>query len=145
MSSVTALKYEFQPCQVGLACRPAAGSGGAPSSSSVALQAGLWICTALAMGEAVEVGRIAGCVFLAIVSVAAALGFLVYGGRLFLMLRRFPVESRGRTKKLREVRRCCCCSTHDLVEIVACVQSWMLLLLLHAEQLRRRGLTCIAA
>jgi Protein of unknown function (DUF1084) len=42
-------------------------------------------------------------VFLAIVSIAAALGFLVYGGRLFLMLRRFPVESRGRTKKLREV------------------------------------------
>ncbi len=58
---------------------------------------------ALATGEAVEVGRIAGCVFLAIVSIAAALGFLVYGGRLFLMLRRFPVESRGRTKKLREV------------------------------------------
>jgi Protein of unknown function (DUF1084) len=66
-------------------------------------QAGLWIFTALATGEAVEVGRIAGCVFLAIVSIAAALGFLVYGGRLFLMLRRFPVESRGRTKKLREV------------------------------------------
>ena len=66
-------------------------------------QAGLWVFTALASGEAVEVGRIAGCVFLAIVSVAAALGFLIYGGRLFLMLRRFPVESRGRTKKLREV------------------------------------------
>lgn len=60
--------------------------------------------TALATGEAVEVGRIAGCVFLATVSIAAALGFLIYGGRLFLMLRRFPVESRGRTKKLREVR-----------------------------------------
>ena len=67
-------------------------------------QAGLWIFTALATGEAVEVGRIAGCVFLAVVSIAAALGFLLYGGRLFLMLRRFPVESRGRTKKLREVR-----------------------------------------
>lgn len=65
---------------------------------------GLWVFTAVASGEATEVGRIAGCVFLAIVSVAAALGFLVYGGRLFLMLRRFPVESRGRTKKLREVR-----------------------------------------
>jgi hypothetical protein len=33
----------------------------------------------------------------------AAGGFLVYGGRLFAMLRRFPVESRGRQKKLREV------------------------------------------
>jgi Flp pilus assembly pilin Flp len=67
------------------------------------VQAGLWVFTSVATGEAVEVGRIAGCVFLAIVSIAAALGFLVYGGRLFLMLRRFPVESRGRTKKLREV------------------------------------------
>lgn len=67
------------------------------------IQAGLWVFMALATGQAKEVGRVAGCVFLAIVSVAAALGFLVYGGRLFLMLRRFPVESRGRTKKLREV------------------------------------------
>ncbi len=58
----------------------------------------------LAHGRLVEAGRVAGCVFLAFVSVAAALGFLVYGGRLFLMLQRFPIESRGRTKKLREVR-----------------------------------------
>ncbi|MCO5594414.1 hypothetical protein L7F22_048444 [Adiantum nelumboides] len=39
----------------------------------------------------------------AVVSFAAALGFALYGGRLFLMLRRFPVESKGRQKKLREV------------------------------------------
>jgi hypothetical protein len=41
--------------------------------------------------------------FLAAVSVLAAGGFLLYGGRLFLMLQRFPIESRGRRKKLREV------------------------------------------
>ncbi|TMX02325.1 hypothetical protein EJD97_022012 [Solanum chilense] len=41
--------------------------------------------------------------FFAGVSLFAALGFLLYGGRLFLMLRRFPVESRGRQKKLQEV------------------------------------------
>ncbi|XP_071685771.1 tobamovirus multiplication protein 3-like [Rutidosis leptorrhynchoides] len=41
--------------------------------------------------------------FLAGVSLFAALGFLVYGGRLFLMLQRFPVESKGRRKKLQEV------------------------------------------
>jgi hypothetical protein len=41
--------------------------------------------------------------FLSAVSLAAAVGFLVYGGRLFLMLQRFPIESRGRKKKLREV------------------------------------------
>uniref|UniRef100_A0A0D9XLX7 THH1/TOM1/TOM3 domain-containing protein n=1 Tax=Leersia perrieri TaxID=77586 RepID=A0A0D9XLX7_9ORYZ len=33
----------------------------------------------------------------------AAFGFLLYGGRLFLMLQRFPVESKGRRKKLQEV------------------------------------------
>lgn len=44
-----------------------------------------------------------GKVFVAVVSFIAALGFLIYGGRLFLMLRRFPIESRGRQKKLNEV------------------------------------------
>ncbi|KAF8389607.1 hypothetical protein HHK36_024126 [Tetracentron sinense] len=42
-------------------------------------------------------------IFFAGVSLFAALGFLVYGGRLFLMLQRFPVESKGRRKKLQEV------------------------------------------
>ncbi|XP_062014357.1 tobamovirus multiplication protein 3-like [Rosa rugosa] len=41
--------------------------------------------------------------FFAGVSLFAALGFLVYGGRLFLMLQRFPVESKARRKKLHEV------------------------------------------
>ncbi|CAL9749218.1 unnamed protein product [Musa acuminata subsp. burmannicoides] len=42
-------------------------------------------------------------IFFAGVSFFAALGFLLYGGRLFLMLKRFPVESKGRRKKLQEV------------------------------------------
>ncbi|KAM0823094.1 hypothetical protein ACQ4PT_071096 [Festuca glaucescens] len=37
------------------------------------------------------------------VSLFAAFGFLLYGGRLFLMLQRFPVESKGRRKTLQEV------------------------------------------
>lgn len=41
--------------------------------------------------------------FFAGVSLFAALGFVLYGGRLFLMLQRFPVESKGRRKKLQEV------------------------------------------
>nr|GLL41105.1 tobamovirus multiplication protein 3 [Ipomoea trifida] len=41
--------------------------------------------------------------FFAGVSLFAALGFLLYGGRLFLMLQRFPVESKGRQKKLQEM------------------------------------------
>ncbi|ONK65490.1 uncharacterized protein A4U43_C07F37640 [Asparagus officinalis] len=54
-----------------------------------------------------------GKVFVAAVSFIAALGFLVYGGRLFFMLRRFPIESKGRRKKLHEVGSvtaiCCTC------------------------------------
>ncbi|KAG8365407.1 hypothetical protein BUALT_Bualt18G0101600 [Buddleja alternifolia] len=44
-----------------------------------------------------------GKIFIAVVSCIAALGFLLYGGGLFFMLRRFPIESKGRRKKLHEV------------------------------------------
>ncbi|XWS19435.1 hypothetical protein CRYUN_Cryun31cG0015600 [Craigia yunnanensis] len=44
-----------------------------------------------------------GKIFIAVVSFIASLGFLLYGGRLFFMLRRFPIESKGRRKKLHEV------------------------------------------
>ncbi|KAI4312007.1 hypothetical protein MLD38_036866 [Melastoma candidum] len=44
-----------------------------------------------------------GKIFIAVISIIAALGFLLYGGRLFMMLRRFPIESKGRRKKLHEV------------------------------------------
>ncbi|KAI4375617.1 hypothetical protein MLD38_013467 [Melastoma candidum] len=58
---------------------------------------------------AIEISRI----FFSVISFAAALGFLIYGGRLFVMLRRFPIESRGRQKKLYEVgfvtATCCTC------------------------------------
>ncbi|KAJ8629243.1 hypothetical protein MRB53_022566 [Persea americana] len=48
---------------------------------------------------AVEVAKL----FLAAVSFFTALGFLIYGGRLFFKLRRFPIESKGRRRKLNEV------------------------------------------
>ncbi|CAF2083127.1 BnaAnng22260D [Brassica napus] len=51
----------------------------------------------------VHVTVIISKMFFAGVSLFAALGFLLYGGRLFLMLQRFPVESKGRRKKLQEV------------------------------------------
>ncbi|RRT58024.1 hypothetical protein B296_00046869 [Ensete ventricosum] len=44
-----------------------------------------------------------GKIFIAAVSFIAAFGFVLYGGRLFLMLRQFPIESKGRRKKLHEV------------------------------------------
>jgi hypothetical protein len=53
--------------------------------------------------SAERISHIISAGFLAAVSMCAAVGFLLYGGRLFLMLQRFPIESRGRKKKLREV------------------------------------------
>lgn len=67
-----------------------------------AIQVGLWVFVSMT-GKSERLGQqITGC-FLAVVSAGAAAGFVLYGGRLFLMLRRFPIESRGRRKKLREV------------------------------------------
>jgi len=42
-------------------------------------------------------------IFLSIIYICAGIGFIVYGGRLYLMLRQFPIESRGRSSKLKEV------------------------------------------
>ncbi|KAJ0443013.1 hypothetical protein HanPSC8_Chr16g0719651 [Helianthus annuus] len=51
--------------------------------------------------------------FFSVISLGAAVGFVVYGGRLFVMLKRFPVDSSGRQKKLQEVGFvtgiCCTC------------------------------------
>lgn len=74
------------------------------------IQICIWIYIWINDNSVVEfVGR----VFIAAVSFVAALGFLIYGGRLFLMLRRFPIESKGRRKKLYEVGSvtaiCCTC------------------------------------
>ncbi|KAK4792919.1 hypothetical protein SAY86_023354 [Trapa natans] len=74
------------------------------------IQICIWIFMRLSSNEvAVEISKL----FFSVVSFCAALGFLVYGGRLFLMLRRFPIESRGRQKKLYEVGCvtgiCCTC------------------------------------
>ncbi|GAB2301095.1 E3 ubiquitin-protein ligase tom1 [Dionaea muscipula] len=64
------------------------------------IQVCIWILLWLDDNSVVEfIGR----VFIAGISFVAAFGFLVYGGRLFLMLRRFPIESKGRRKKLYEV------------------------------------------
>ncbi|KAL9680771.1 hypothetical protein QQ045_012550 [Rhodiola kirilowii] len=64
------------------------------------VQAILWL---IMWWKPVSVVVIISKMFFAAVSLFAALGFLLYGGRLFLMLQRFPVESKGRRKKLQEV------------------------------------------
>ncbi|KAL3379392.1 hypothetical protein AABB24_000217 [Solanum stoloniferum] len=65
-----------------------------------AIQIILWL---IMWWKPIRVLVILSKMFFAGVSLFAALGFLLYGGRLFLMLQRFPVESRGRRKKLQEV------------------------------------------
>ncbi|XP_024959222.1 tobamovirus multiplication protein 1-like [Cynara cardunculus var. scolymus] len=74
------------------------------------LQVCIWIYMRFSKGAvAVEVAEL----FFSVISLCAALGFIIYGGRLFVMLRRFPIESRGRQKKLHEVGFvtgiCCTC------------------------------------
>ncbi|XP_010554350.1 PREDICTED: protein TOM THREE HOMOLOG 1 isoform X4 [Tarenaya hassleriana] len=64
------------------------------------VQIALWL---IMWWKPVHVMVVLSKVFFAGVSLFAALGFLLYGGRLFLMLQRFPVESKGRRKKLQEV------------------------------------------
>ncbi|KAB1221838.1 Tobamovirus multiplication protein 1 [Morella rubra] len=75
------------------------------------IQVCIWVYLWINDNSVVEfVGKIfiaAFVIFLPAVSIIAALGFLLYGGRLFFMLRRFPIESKGRRKKL-----------HELVEIL---------------------------
>ncbi|KMT09108.1 hypothetical protein BVRB_6g132160 [Beta vulgaris subsp. vulgaris] len=65
-----------------------------------AIQFALWL---ILWWKPIPVLVILSKMFFAGVSLFAALGFLLYGGRLFLMLQRFPVESKGRRKKLQEV------------------------------------------
>ncbi|XP_039040098.1 tobamovirus multiplication protein 1-like [Hibiscus syriacus] len=52
-------------------------------------------------------------IFISIISLCAASELILYGGRLFYMLIRFPIESRGGQKKLFEVGFvtgiCCAC------------------------------------
>lgn len=64
------------------------------------IQIVLWL---IIWWKPIDILLILSKVFFAGVSLFAALGFLIYGGRLFLMLQRFPVESKGRRKKLQEV------------------------------------------
>lgn len=64
------------------------------------IQVCIWLAEWITASEATV---IIAQLYLAVISIMAALGFLTYGGRLFLVLRRFPIESKGRQKKLREV------------------------------------------
>merc|ERR1711975_114565 len=60
-------------------------------------------------------------VFLAVMSMTVVVGFLFYGLKLFSMLKKFPIESKGRKKKLYEVgmvtATCCCAFTIRAVMI----------------------------
>ncbi|WVZ61442.1 hypothetical protein U9M48_011311 [Paspalum notatum var. saurae] len=64
------------------------------------VQVCIWIYLGINDNAVVE---LASKIFIVAVSFVALLGFSVYGGRLFFLLRRFPIESKGRQKKLYEV------------------------------------------
>ncbi|XP_014516099.1 tobamovirus multiplication protein 1-like [Vigna radiata var. radiata] len=74
----------------------------------------LWIYTWIyTIASKTATGLEAAEFFLSVISFFALLGFLFYGGRLLFELRRFPIESRGRLKKLYKVGSatsiCCTC------------------------------------
>ncbi|KAF5813718.1 hypothetical protein HanXRQr2_Chr03g0102011 [Helianthus annuus] len=74
------------------------------------IQVCIWIYMSFSdVPVALEIAEI----FFSVISLCAALGFIIYGGSLFVMLQRFPIESRGRQKKLHEVGFvtgiCCTC------------------------------------
>lgn len=91
------------------------------NSAIYIFQIGIWIYLWINNTSIVEeIGKI----FIAVVSFIATLGFLVYGGRLFLMLKRFPIESKGRRKKLYEVGSVTAiCFTCFLIRCVVVVTS----------------------
>ncbi|RZC89526.1 hypothetical protein C5167_027070 [Papaver somniferum] len=74
------------------------------------IQICIWFAVKLSRSPvSIEIAKL----FLSAISFFAALGFLLYGGRLFYLLRRFPIESKGRRNKLNEVGFvtgiCCTC------------------------------------
>uniref|UniRef100_A0A0D9WUJ9 THH1/TOM1/TOM3 domain-containing protein n=1 Tax=Leersia perrieri TaxID=77586 RepID=A0A0D9WUJ9_9ORYZ len=74
------------------------------------IQVCIWVYLGINDNSLVE---LVSKIFIVVVSFVALLGFSVYGGRLFFLLRRFPIESKGRQKKLYEVGTvtaiCCVC------------------------------------
>ena len=64
----------------------------------------IWLVQLLTHDEQVEsLMGLVSSLFLSFVSLVAAVSFVITGGRLFVMLKRFPIESKGRRKKLLEV------------------------------------------
>ncbi|KAM3366670.1 hypothetical protein ACQJBY_015817 [Aegilops geniculata] len=82
----------------------------AVNSIVYAIQICIWVYLGINDNALVE---LVSKIFIVSVSSVALLGFAVYGGRLFVLLRRFPIESKGRKKKLYEVGTvttiCCTC------------------------------------
>lgn len=61
-----------------------------------AVEAVLWVLASLARSDGtLALLRVISSAFIAVVSISAAIGFLLYGGRLFLMLRRCAPSSAG--------------------------------------------------
>ena len=64
------------------------------------MQIALWIFSGVAaQPQPNGIARVLSCCFLAAVSLLAAAGFLIYGGRLFLMLRRSATPASSENSK----------------------------------------------
>ena len=75
-----------------------------PSAFVYVCEISIWLVQLLSHDRAtVSLMSLLSSLFLSAVSLVAAVGFMITGGRLFVMLQRFPIESKGRRKKLLEV------------------------------------------
>jgi len=67
------------------------------------VQVVIWVIILLSPPENKRLAASLSAAFMGFISLVAACGFILYGGRLFFMLRSFPIDSRGRRKKIQEV------------------------------------------
>lgn len=67
------------------------------------VQASFWVCLWIITNFENSVMNVIGKIITASVSCMAALGFLVYGGRVYMILKWYPIEFRGKRRKIREI------------------------------------------
>eukprot|EP01113_Clastostelium_recurvatum_P034213 TRINITY_DN4612_c0_g1_i6.p1 TRINITY_DN4612_c0_g1~~TRINITY_DN4612_c0_g1_i6.p1 ORF type:complete len:321 (-),score=92.62 TRINITY_DN4612_c0_g1_i6:27-896(-) len=68
-------------------------------------QAAIWVYLLIQRDDHVRIDQVdvIDNIYYSAISLIASFGFLYYGGQLYIMLKRNPIESGGRTTKLREV------------------------------------------
>lgn len=62
-----------------------------------------WITSLLISNDSFSIEIILNIYFISLY-LFASLGFFIYGRKLYILLKKFPIESRGRNKKIKEVK-----------------------------------------